>query len=101
MARSIPIEKAWDDALIAYGQNGEALRPEQGFPARLLLPGWEGSANVKWIRRIEISDPPLMTREETSKYTDPPSDGPARQFSFVMDAKSTLTFPAYPPVLSA
>src|ERR1051325_5208045 len=52
MTRSIPIEKAWDDALIAYGQNGEALRPEQGYPARLLVPGWEGNANVKWIRRI-------------------------------------------------
>src|SRR5438445_5600702 len=52
MSRSIPMEKAWDDALIAYGQNGEALRPEQGYPARLFLPGWEGNANVKWIRRI-------------------------------------------------
>jgi sulfane dehydrogenase subunit SoxC len=101
MARSIPIAKAWDDGLLAYGQNGEALRPEQGFPARLLLPGWEGSANVKWIRRIEISDRPFMTREETSKYTDPLSNGTARQFSFVMDAKSTITFPAYPAVLSA
>src|SRR5207247_49492 len=51
MTRSIPIEKAWDDALIAYGQNGEALRPEQGYPARLLLAGWAGNANVKWLRR--------------------------------------------------
>ena len=101
MARSIPIAKAWDDGLVAYGQNGEALRPEQGFPARLLLPGWEGNANVKWIRRIEISDRPFMTREETSKYTDPLSNGTARQFSFVMDAKSTITFPAYPAVLPA
>jgi sulfane dehydrogenase subunit SoxC len=100
MARSIPIAKAWDDGLVAYGQNGEALRPEQGFPARLLLPGWEGNANVKWIRRIEISDQPFMTREETSKYTDPLSNGTARQFSFVMDAKSTITFPAYPAIIS-
>lgn len=100
MARSIPIEKAWDDALIAYGQNGEPLRPEQGYPARLLVPGWEGSANVKWIRRIEVGDQPFMTREETSKYTDPLADGTARQFSFVMDAKSLITFPAYPVTLS-
>src|SRR5436309_761197 len=97
--RSIPMEKAWDDALIAYGQNGEALRPEQGYPARLFLPGWEGNANVKWIRRIEIADRPFMTREETSKYTDPLGDGTARMFSFVMDAKSIITFPAYPVIL--
>ena len=99
MARSIPIDKAWDDGLVAYGQNGEALRPAQGYPARLVLPGWEGNANVKWIRRIEIADRPFQTREETSKYTDPLSDDTARQFSFVMDAKSTITFPAYPVTL--
>lgn len=99
MTRSIPIDKAWDDALIAYGQNGEALRPEQGYPARLFLPGWEGNANVKWIRRIEIADRPFMTREETSKYTDPLADCTARLFSFVMDAKSIITFPAYPVTL--
>ncbi len=99
MTRSIPIEKAWDDALIAYGQNGEAIRPEQGYPARLLLPGWEGNAQIKWIRRIEVSDQPFMTREETSHYTDPLADCTARLFSFVMDAKSLITFPAYPYVL--
>lgn len=96
MTRSIPMHKALDDAMIAYGQNGEAIRPEQGYPARLFLPGWEGNSNVKWIRRIELSDRPFMTREETSKYTDPLPDGTARQFSFVMDAKSIITFPAYP-----
>ena len=99
MARSIPIEKAWDDASIVYGQNGEALRPEQGYPARLLLPGWEGNANVKWLRRIEVADRPFMTREETSKYTDPLADCTARMFSFVVDAKSIITFPAYPVTL--
>jgi sulfane dehydrogenase subunit SoxC len=99
MTRSIPIEKAWDDAMIAYGQNGEAIRPEQGYPARLLLPGWEGNSQVKWIRRIEISDQPFMTREETSKYSDPLPDCTARLFSFVMDAKSIITFPAYPYIL--
>lgn len=100
MTRSIPIEKAMDDAMIAYAQNGEAIRPEQGYPARLLLPGWEGNTNIKWIQRIELGDQPFMTREETSKYTDPLSDGTARQFSFVMDAKSIITFPAYPDVVT-
>jgi sulfane dehydrogenase subunit SoxC len=95
MSRSIPIEKAMDDALLAYGQNGEPLRPEQGYPVRLLLPGWEGNPQVKWLRRLEVSDRPTMTRDETSKYTDPLKNGTARQFSFVMDAKSVITFPSY------
>src|SRR5262245_44462025 len=101
MTRSIPMEKAWDDAMIAYGQNGEALRPEQGYPARLLLPGWEGNTQVKWIRRMEVSDRPFMTREETSRYTDPLPDCTARLFSFEMDAKSLITFPAWPATLPA
>ena len=99
MTRSIPIAKMWDDALIAYGQNGEAIRPEQGYPARLLLPGWEGNANIKWIRRIEITDRPAMSREETSKYTDircgaDGKDCVATQFTMFMDAKSIVTFPS-------
>jgi sulfane dehydrogenase subunit SoxC len=98
-ARSIPLDKGLDDAMIAYGQNGEPLRPEQGYPARLFLPGWEGSTNIKWIRRIEVADQPFMTREETSKYSDPLADGTARLFSFVMDAKSVITFPTYPALL--
>src|SRR5881394_2372817 len=100
LTRSVPVSKAYDDALIAYGQNGEAIRPEQGYPARLFLPGWEGNASVKWLRRIELSDRPFMTREETSKYTDPLGDGTARMFSFVMDARSLITYPAYPVTLS-
>ena len=100
LTRSIPVSKAFDDALIAYGQNGEALRPEQGYPARLFLPGWEGNANVKWLRRIELADRPFMTREETSKYTEPMADGSARMFSFLMDARSLITYPAYPVTLT-
>lgn len=100
MTRSIPVPKAMDDALLAYGQNGEALRPEQGYPVRLLLPGWEGNASVKWLRRIELADQPFMTRQETSKYSDPLPDCTARLFSFEMDAKSTLTFPVYPAVIT-
>jgi sulfane dehydrogenase subunit SoxC len=96
MTRSIPVSKGWEDGMIAYGQNGEAIRPEQGYPARLLLPGWEGNTCVKWIRRIEFSDQPFMTREETSKYTEPIKDGKIRMFSFEIDARSIITFPAYP-----
>jgi sulfane dehydrogenase subunit SoxC len=94
MTRSVPMEKMLKDALIAYGQNGEALRPEQGYPLRLLLPGYEGNTHIKWLRRLEISDKPFMTREETSKYTDLLADGKARQFSMEMDAKSVITFPS-------
>jgi sulfane dehydrogenase subunit SoxC len=90
------MEKALDDAIIVYAQNGEALRPAQGYPLRLLLPGWEGNANVKWLRRIEVSDRPFMTREETSKYSEPLKGGQARLFSFTMDARSVITSPTYP-----
>ncbi len=100
MTRSIPLSKALDDALVAYAQNGEPLRPEQGFPVRLVLPGWEGNTNIKWLRRLKVGDAPFMTREETSRYTDALRGDEARQFSFVMDAKSIITFPAYPTVLS-
>jgi len=99
MTRSIPLTKALDDALVAYAQNGEPLRPEQGFPVRLFLPGWEGNTNIKWLRRIKVGDEPFMTREETARYTDALRGEEARQFSFVMDAKSIITFPAYPTVL--
>ncbi len=101
MSRSIPLEKAWDDAMLAYGQNGEALRPEQGYPVRLFLPGWEGNSNVKWLRRIELLDGPAMTREETARYTDPLADGRVRQFSFIMEARSIVTTPSYPERIDA
>jgi sulfane dehydrogenase subunit SoxC len=94
MTRSLPFEKALADALVAYGHNGEALRPEQGYPLRLLVPGWEGNISVKWLRRLHVVDRPYMTREETSKYTDLLPDGSARQFTFVMDAKSVITRPS-------
>jgi sulfane dehydrogenase subunit SoxC len=94
MTRSVPLEKAMDDALIAFGQNGEALRPAQGYPLRLLLPGWEGNTSIKWLRRIQVVDQPYMTREETSKYTDLMPNGEARQFTFAMDAKSVITRPS-------
>jgi len=96
MTRSIPLARALKEGMLAYAQNGEALRPEQGYPARLFLPGWEGNMSVKWIRRIEVSDQPYMTREETSKYTERIRDNKIRQFSFDMDARSIITFPTYP-----
>ena len=92
--RSIPMSKMMDDALVVYGQNGEPLRPEQGYPLRLLLPGWEGNSNVKWLRRLKAIDRPAMTREETSKYTDLMPDGTARQFTFDMEPKSIITRPS-------
>ena len=92
--RSIPMSKAMDDVLVAYAQNGEPIRPEQGYPMRLLVPGWEGNVNVKWLRRIKVIDRPAMTREETSKYTDLMPDGTARQFTFYMEAKSVITRPS-------
>jgi sulfane dehydrogenase subunit SoxC len=94
MTRSIPLEKAMRDCLLAFGQNGEAIRPEQGYPVRLFVPGYEGNMSIKWLRRIEVADAPFMTREETSKYTDLMPDGTALQFSFLMEAKSVITYPS-------
>mgnify|MGYP001820903336 FL=1 len=93
MTRSIPMEKALDDSIIAYAQNGEMLRPEQGYPVRLLNPGWEGNTSVKWLRRLEVGDQPWHQREETSKYTDLMADGRARQFTYVQETNSVITFP--------
>ena len=100
MTRSVPMAKGWDDALVVWAQNGEALRPEQGYPVRLLLPGWEGNINIKWLRRIELGTRAWMTRWETSKYTDPLPNGTARMFSMEVDAKSIITSPAHPNVLT-
>lgn len=94
MSRSIPMDKALDDALIVYAQNGEALRPEQGYPVRLINPGWEGNTCVKWLRRLEIGDKPWYHREETSKYTDLMPDGTAREFTFVQECNSVITNPS-------
>ena len=94
MNRSLPVEKALDDVLIAFAMNGEALRPEQGYPLRAVIPGWEGNLWVKWLRRIEVGDMPWQAREETSKYTDLLADGRSRRFTFFMDAKSVVTNPS-------
>ncbi len=93
LSRSIPMDKAMDDALVVYAQNGEPLRPEQGYPLRLINPGWEGNTCVKWLRRLEVGDEAWYHREETSKYTDLLADGRARKFSFVQECNSVVTFP--------
>lgn len=93
--RSVPLtEDVLNEAMICYGQNGEALRPEQGYPLRLFLPGFEGNINVKWLRRLKLGSDPFMTRWETAKYTDLLSDGKAYQFTLVMEAKSVITSPS-------
>lgn len=93
LSRSIPLDKAYDDAMVALYQNGERIRPEQGYPMRLLLPGWEGNSQVKWLRRLKLVAAPMETRQETSKYTDTMPDGQSRQFTFPMAAKSVITAP--------
>ena len=92
--RSIPLEKALDDVLVAFKANGEALRKEHGYPVRLVVPGWEGNMWVKWLRRIEVMDQPVESREETSKYTDTLEDGTSRKWTWEMDAKSVVTSPS-------
>lgn len=90
---SIPLDKL-DEAILAIYQNGEPIRPENGYPLRLLVPGLEGVANVKWLRRLEATDQPAMARNETAKYTELQADGKARQFTLVMEAKSLITHPS-------
>lgn len=91
---SIPMEKARDDALLALYQNGERLRPENGYPLRLILPGWEGVMNVKWLRRLTATVAPVMARNETARYTELLPSGKARMFTMVMEAKSLITSPS-------
>ena len=94
MNRSVPLAKAMDDALLALYQNGERLRPEQGYPLRLFLPGYEGNMSIKWLRRLKVTAAPSMTREETSKYSDLMPDGRTVLFSYPMDVKSVITSPS-------
>jgi len=91
--RTIPVEKALDDAMLVWGQNGEALRPEQGYPVRLLVPGWEGNLNTKWLKRLEFSDSPWHSKEETSKYTMLQKSGKAIRYFWVNEINSVITSP--------
>jgi sulfane dehydrogenase subunit SoxC len=98
-SRSLPLARALDEGMVAWAQNGEPLRAEQGYPARLLVPGWEGSAQVKWLRRLELTDGPQFTREETSRYSDLGLDGKVHGYRLEMEVKSVITQPAWPRVL--
>jgi sulfane dehydrogenase subunit SoxC len=94
LERSIPLEAAYRNGLLTLFQNGERLRPEQGYPVRLLMPGWEGNLNVKWLQRLKLADGPVYSKEETSKYTELQKDGMAREFDFIMPVKSVILRPS-------
>ena len=94
LTRTIPLAMALDDVLLVYGQNGEMLRPENGYPLRLVVPGVQGVSSVKWLRRIKLGDQPWHTREETLHYTDLLPDGKSRQFTWIQEAKSVITSPS-------
>ena len=99
LTRTIPIAMAQDDALVVYGQNGEMLRPEQGYPLRLLVPGVQGVSSVKWLRRLEVGDAPWNTREESLHYVDLMPGGVHRQYTWIQEAKSVITSPSGGQVL--
>jgi len=95
VARSIPLtDEIMDEAFVAYGQNGEPLRPAHGFPIRLIMPGLEGNLNIKWLRRLKFGDQPWMTRWETARYTQLLANGKARQFQLRMETNSVITSPS-------
>jgi sulfane dehydrogenase subunit SoxC len=94
LTRSVPLKKVLDDTMIALYQNGERLMPANGYPARLLLPGWEGNMSIKWLRRIKLTDAPGMTFPETKTYTQLLPNGKAYQFYFVQEVKSFITQPS-------
>ena len=98
-SRSVPLEKLLDDAIVALYQNGERLRPSQGYPMRLLLPGWEGNVNVKWLHRLEVCDAPAYTKDESGLYSEVLANGEIERFSFFMDVKSVITHPSGQQIL--
>ncbi|MEQ8204805.1 MAG: sulfite dehydrogenase, partial [Woeseia sp.] len=94
MSRSVPMQKVMDDAIVALYQNGEPLRPGNGYPMRLFLPGWEGNMCVKWLRNVRVTSAPAMTKDETSRYSDLEDNGRAKLFSYPMGVKSLITSPS-------
>jgi sulfane dehydrogenase subunit SoxC len=94
LTRTIPLEMALDDVLVVYGQNGEMLRPENGYPLRLVVPGVQGVSNVKWLRRIKVGDSPWSTREESLQYSDLMPNGISRKYTWIQEAKSVITSPS-------
>jgi len=99
LTRTIPMQFALEDVLVVYGQNGEMLRPENGYPLRLLVPGVQGVSSVKWLRRLEVGDQPWNTREEALHYIDLLPDGMHRQYTWVNECKSVITTPSGGQVL--
>lgn len=94
MGRSVPLAKALDDVMVALFQNGEPVRPEQGYPMRLFVPGWEGNISVKWLTQLKLTEQPSQFRDETSKYTDTMEDRRSLQFTYPMGTKSLITSPS-------
>jgi sulfane dehydrogenase subunit SoxC len=95
VARSIPLtDEVIQEAILAYGQNGEPLRPAHGFPLRMFVPGFEGNLSIKWLRRLKFGDQPFMTRWETARYTQLQANGNARQFQLRQEVNSVITSPS-------
>src|SRR6266852_7049250 len=101
LSRSVPLTKALDDAMIALYQNGERLMPGNGYPMRLLLPGWEGNMNVKWLRRLKLLQAPPMSYYESRTYAPILPNGKAYQFYFLQEVKSFITHPSPGLMLNA
>jgi sulfane dehydrogenase subunit SoxC len=94
MTRTIAIDRALDDVIVAWGMNGEMLRPENGYPLRLLVPGVQGVSSVKWLRRIEVGDKPYGAKDEAIHYIDQMPDGMYRQYTSIQECKSVITSPS-------
>ncbi|MCC7060190.1 MAG: sulfite dehydrogenase [Burkholderiaceae bacterium] len=99
MTRTVSMERALDDVIVAWGMNGEMLRPENGYPLRLVVPGVQGVSWVKYLRRIEVGDRPWFTKDETVHYVDLMPDGLHRQFTSIQEVKSVITTPSGGQVL--
>jgi len=91
---SSPLAKAYDDAMLIYGQNGELLSPGNGYPLRLLVPGFEGTRNIKWLRKLKLTDQPAMSKHEINVYSNLKNDGKARWYQFAMEVGGIITFPS-------
>jgi sulfane dehydrogenase subunit SoxC len=101
LTRTIAMERALDDTIVAWGMNGEMLRPENGYPLRLVVPGVQGVSWVKWLRRLEVGDQPYGTKDESLHYVDLMPDGRHRQYSSIQECKSVITTPSGGQVLLA
>ena len=97
--RSVPVKKAYDDALVAIYQNGEHLMPGNGYPMRLLLPGYQGNMNVKFLRRLKLVEQPAFSMYESRTYAPILPNGKAYRFYFLQEVKSFITFPSHGHVL--